>query len=464
MSMIGKRRTLSSLPALTRSAPTRPVQPFRSIVRGIRGREIRGREIRARARSVVLFAGALLACVSLTVGCGALPGITEGAGTGSLTVMTWAPEGTTATNKPGMPAMAQAYARWVNSQGGINGRELRVLTCNEKNDSEAATQCASRAVEEDVIAVVGSYSQHGRSFLSPLEAAGIPYIGGYGITDDEFTSPLSYPVNGGQAALLAGLGEQLAQDCGPVVLVRPDSIVGDTMLVLLNASLRSGKHAGAADDLAPEDATQYAGQARQALRRATVAPGRTGCVVPALGDRTDTFMDSFRRAREDFPEVRTAAALGSIDQSLINASGGRSGPYEGSYVTGWYPQETDKRWNTMNKVIREHAFGDNRIDAADPGVQTTWIAYTVLKRVIEELGGGQVNAHTVRKTLDSGLKVTTGGLTPTLRWHFEDLVAAGGFPRLVNANVTFQVVREGRLVAARRGFVSVRKTLESTAG
>ena len=28
-------------------------------------------------------------------------------------------------------------------------------------------------------------------------------------------------------------------------------------------------------------------------------------MVPALGDRTGTFMDSFRRAREDYPEVRT---------------------------------------------------------------------------------------------------------------------------------------------------------------
>lgn len=35
--------------------------------------------------------------------------------------MTWAPEDTKATNMPGMPAMAQAYARWVNSRGGIRG-------------------------------------------------------------------------------------------------------------------------------------------------------------------------------------------------------------------------------------------------------------------------------------------------------------------------------------------------------
>lgn len=64
--------------------------------------------------------------------------------------MTWAPEKTAATSAPGMPAMAQAYARWVNSQGGINGRPLNVLTCNEKNDTVAAAKCAKRAVDANV--------------------------------------------------------------------------------------------------------------------------------------------------------------------------------------------------------------------------------------------------------------------------------------------------------------------------
>lgn len=143
--------------------------------------------------------------------------------------MTWAPDQTRATNMPGMPAMAQAFARWVNSQGGIDGHELRVLTCNEHNTSAGAAACARRAVRENAVAVVGSYSQNGRAFMAPLEAAGIPYIGGYGISEDEFTSPLSYPVNGGQASLIAGHGMQLASSCRTVSLVRPDTLAGDKL-------------------------------------------------------------------------------------------------------------------------------------------------------------------------------------------------------------------------------------------
>ncbi len=442
----------SFLPVLTR--PARPTAGDPAEVGAPHPR-------RDGTRTGVLSAGALAACASLAAGCGVVPGISGGSGDAPITVMTWAPEETSATNKPGMPAMAEAYARWVNSQGGLNGRELHVLTCNDHNDTVGAARCAERAVDEGAVAVLGSYSQHGRSFLSPLEAAGIPYVGGYGVTADEFTSPTSYPVNGGQFALLAGLGEHLADACDTVVLVRPDSLVGDTMPVLLDAGLRTGKQAAVTDQPAAEDSTEYTNATRQALTRATADASGTGCVVPSLGDRTGTFMDDFRRVRADYPDVRTGAVLGSVDQSVINSTGGSSGPYEGAYVTGWYPESTDERWDAMNDVIGEHAFGDNRIEGTDPGVQTTWVAYTVFKAVVEELGEGEVSARTIRRALDDGLEVTTGGLTPTLRWRFEDLIAAGGYPRLVNADVTFQVVRDGRLVAARKDSVSVRKTLES---
>ncbi|MFD8672272.1 ABC transporter substrate-binding protein [Streptomyces seoulensis] len=403
-----------------------------------------------RPRRAARYAGALAACAVLTAGCGTVPG-TGGAGDGTVRVMTWAPQNTGATNKPGMPAMARAYAKWLNEHGGVGGRTLTVLTCNEHNDSVGAAKCARRAAAENVVAVVGSYSQFGDSFLAPLESAGIPYIGGYGVTSDEFTGPYSYPVNGGQPALLAGLGQALAAGCGPVALVRPDSIAGDELPALLDSGLKAGGHPPATDQLAAEDATEYGAEAERALRGATADPARKGCVVPALGDRTDTFMDSFRRARAGHAPVRTATVLGSVDQTQINATGGASGPYEGAYITGWYPVASDPRWNPMKQVINEEAFGDNSIDPADAGVQTTWIAYTVLRAVLERIGDGDVTPEAVRHTLDGGLRVSTGGLTPTLRWPDETRLSAVGFPRLVNADVTLQVVREGRLTAVRPG-------------
>ncbi|MBL1081926.1 ABC transporter substrate-binding protein [Streptomyces actinomycinicus] len=417
--------------------------------------------------ATALTAGTMALCASFTAACGVIPGATGGSGDGPVKVMTWAPENTDATNKPGMPAMARAYAKWINAHGGINGRKLEVLTCNDHNDTVGAAKCARRAATENVVAVVGSYSQFGDSYLAPLEGAGIPYIGGYGVTNDEFTGSMSYPVNGGQPALLAGLGKALAATCGNVALIRPDSIAGDELPAMLDSGLKAGGHEDAGDHLAAEDATEYGVQAEQALRYATEGITKKGCVVPALGDRTDTFMDSFRRTRDGFPSVRTATVLGSVDQTVINATGGASGPYEGSYITGWYPPAGDSRWDPMKKVINAEAFGDNRIDPADAGVQTTWIAYTVLKAVLEKIGDGEVSSDSVRRTLNEGLRVSTGGLTPALHWPYESKLAGVGFPRLVNANVTLQVVQGGKLVSARRsiggsnGIADMTSTLES---
>ncbi|MEU7322178.1 ABC transporter substrate-binding protein [Streptomyces griseoviridis] len=408
--------------------------------------------------SAVRAAAAVAAGTALLAGCGVVPGTGGGAGD-TVTVMTWAPSGTSGTNKPGMPAFAQAYARWVNAHGGLGGRTLKVLTCNERNDSVAAAKCARDAVKRNVVAVVGSYSLYGDSYLPTLEGAGIPYIGGYGATNAEFTSPLSYPVNGGQPTLLAGLGRELAGGCGPVVLVRPDTISGDELPPMLDSGLKARGHAPAVDERAADDTTEYATPSTRALTAASGQPPEKGCVIPALGDSTGTFMDSFRRARRKFPAVRTAATLGNVDQTVINASGGASGPYEGAYVTGWYPASSDARWDRMKKVISEQAFGDNRIDPADAGVQTTWIAYTVLKAVVTSLGGGEVSSETVRRALNGGLSVTTGDLTPTLRWGFQGELAAIGLSRLVNAEVTLQVVKEGRLVPARKGVTDLTDTL-----
>ncbi|MFE0425527.1 ABC transporter substrate-binding protein [Streptomyces sp. NPDC058953] len=417
-----------------------------------------GARTRPTAVTAVAVAGALLA-----TGCGRLPGIGDGSPE-PVTVMTFAPEGTSSTNMPGMPAIAKAYARWANATGGIDGHELRVITCNEKNTPAGASECARQAVDEGVDAVVGSYSQHGGAFMAPLEAASIPYIGGYGLAAEEFTSYVSYPVNGGQAALLAGQGLQLAQECREVSIVRPDSAAGDRLPRLLGSGLAAGDHDAPADVLAPDNASDYTREARKARQAAgdgaTGSPGeRPGCVTAALGERTETFVDSYRRLPDDGREIRFSSVTGSVGQSLINRTGGRNGPYEGAFVTGWYPGADDSRWNPMKEVVGEHAFGDNRIDPADSGVQTTWIAFSVLTSAIRAVDADEITSRKIIRTLDSGLAVSTGGLTPTLRWKYGDLEGIAGYPRAVNSTVTFHVVRDGKLTSQQRASANVSEVL-----
>ncbi|MFJ6463828.1 ABC transporter substrate-binding protein [Streptomyces sp. NPDC091387] len=417
-----------------------------------------GRQRPIASRPSRLLISAVAAGGLLTSGCGALPGV-SGDSREPVTVVTWAPSGASgpdAANRAGMTAMAQAYARWVNGSGGLDGHRLRVVTCDEEDTSVGAGNCARRAVAEKAVAVVGSYSRHGRAFMAPLEVAGIPYIGGYGASDEEFRSYASYPVTGGQSALLAGNAKQLARRCDRVSLVRPDTLGGDGQSWLLKTGLTEARRPAPVDIRAAETATSYDDSAGRALDAAGAAGG---CVTAVLGDRTETFFDSFRRLEPPDAAVRISSVLGSVGQPLIDRTGGRDSPFEGAYVTGWYPDSGDARWNRMRQVIREHAFDDNRIDPDDTGVQTTWIAYTALRSIVESLHEPGITAWKITKALDKGIRVDTGGLTPELRWRYEDMLGSDAYPRIVNSKVTFQIVRDGKLVADKKGFVDVTKTL-----
>ncbi|MFJ6757393.1 MULTISPECIES: ABC transporter substrate-binding protein [unclassified Streptomyces] len=404
---------------------------------------------RATSLSRTFVATAMGAC--LVAGCGVLPGGSGGSGE-TITVITFAPEGTKATNMPGMTGMAKAYERWVNSKGGINGHKLRVLTCNEKNTPTGAADCARKAVAEKAVAVVGSYSQHGRAFMAPLEAEGIPFIGGYGVSSEEFQSPLSYPVNGGQPVLIAGAGHQLGRACDQVALVRPDTLAGDTLPVLLNAGLRANKMADASDIRAAEDSADFVPQAREALAH-TTGSGKEkekdkGCVTAVLGERTETFFDAFRRTEVQRRKPQISSVLGSVSQALVDRTGGKESPFEGAYLTSWYPVASDPVWTPMRKVVTEFAFGDDNVDPDDSGVQTTWIAYTVLGEIVKRFKEDEeITARTVKRSLNQSQPVGTGGLTPDLSWRYQDMRAVAGFPRIVNGQVTFQIVQAGRLVA-----------------
>ncbi|MET3984912.1 ABC-type branched-subunit amino acid transport system substrate-binding protein [Streptomyces sp. PvR034] len=410
---------------------------------------------RSRYRSRTLLTRAVTTATStvasacLLTGCGLVPGATGGSGD-TITVMTWAPEGTKATNMGGMPAMAKTYERWINGKGGINGRKLRVLTCNEHNTATGAADCARQAIAAKAVAVVGSYSQWGRAFMAPLEAEGIPFIGGYGVSAEEFQSTLSYPVNGGQPVLLAGAGHQLGKACEDVALVRPDTLAGDSMPILLNAGFKAVKpQREAADVRAPEDSANYGAQATEALTEAGKGKDKSkGCVAAVLGERTETFFDSFRRLDTQTKKPQLSSVLGSVSQSLVDRTGGKESQFEGAYVTSWYPVSGDPLWQPMRKVIADNGFGDNRVDPDDTGTQTTWIAYSVLSEVVKRLGKDEdVTGRTVTRALNHSAGIKTGGLTPDLSWRYQDMRAVGGFPRMANGRVTFQIVQDGRIVA-----------------
>ncbi|MGW4891456.1 ABC transporter substrate-binding protein [Kitasatospora sp. NPDC004240] len=412
---------------------------------------------RPRRRRPIAAAAATMALLPALFSASACGGPADAATNGGeLTVMTWAPAGTGATDRPGMTALAEAIGRDLNAKGGIGGRKLRVLTCNEHNSADGVTACAQQAVDAKAVAVIGSYSQYGANFMTVLERAGIPYIGGYGLSQAEFGSPLSYPVGGGMPALIGGSGRQLVDaGCRTISLIRPDTPAGDSLLGALASAL---KPAGIKllDVRSPEQSNDYTAVVRKAVGKDE--PGN--CVTSALGaEPTGNLLDSYRRTGAK--NTRIASVIGSVQQSVVDSTGGDSGPLAGAYVSSWFPPESSKVWDALRTVVRGTNAGGQSIDVADPGVQTTWVAYDVFRQATERLGaaGRPVTPKSLVSVLDSGDPIDTAGITPPLSWGTTNMLARADSPRLVNTWVTFQVVKGGRLTLQQPGFVDVRWVL-----
>jgi branched-chain amino acid transport system substrate-binding protein len=119
--------------------------------------------------------------------------------------------GTPDVNNPQIFAAAQASAKQINSTGGLKGHQITVLTCNDQLNPNVATQCAEKAVQDHVMAVVGTWSTFSTNIYPVLQKAGIPMVGTDPITAADTSNAASWPVSPGIALQYIADGVLAAQ-------------------------------------------------------------------------------------------------------------------------------------------------------------------------------------------------------------------------------------------------------------
>lgn len=402
------------------------------------------RRRRSAAVTCLAVTGALLAA-----GCG---GETAGSLTESTSlkgtpvkVMVWAPEDTQGSAQPGIQLTAQAYEKWINANGGIKGGPLKVTFCNEKGEPDEAEKCAQQAVADKVVAVVGSYSLAGDRYMPILEKAGIPYIGGTGVSAPEFSSPLSFPVNGGTPVVFAAHGRQLVQEgCKKIASVRYDVAAAAIVSQFLTLGAVSAGGAPPKDLKVPLTATDLAPQVAAATK------GRD-CVDVILGTHSDLFVKSYVQSGA---KTKLSSVVGNLTPELAESTGGSGSPLEGSAITGYYPPTSDAVW----KDFVEAAKGKD-IDTSSGANATTWVAFKLFTEAAKKLQ--TISAKTLVQELNTTSGIDTGGLTPALNWKESTALPIKGLNRIHNTTATELTIRDGKIEWAKSGstFVDVRKML-----
>ncbi|MFF3850761.1 ABC transporter substrate-binding protein [Streptomyces sp. NPDC002328] len=404
------------------------------------------RRRRTTAASCLAVTGVLLAA-----GCGAEETGNSTAAKGSLSgtpvkVMVWTPEDTQGSAQPGVRLTAQAYEKWINANGGIKGSPLKVLTCNEKNDPDEAEKCAQQAVAEKVVAVVGSYSLAGDRYMPILEKAGIPYLGGTGVSAAEFSNPLSFPVNGGTPVVFAAHGQQLVEEgCKKISGVRYDVAAAETVAKFLTVGVLSAGGTAPKDLKVPVTATDLAPQVAAATRD-------SDCVDVILGTHSDLFVTSYVQSGA---KTKLGSVVGNLTPQLAESTGGAGSPLEGSAVTGYYPPTSDAAW----KDFLEAAKGNKDIDTTNGANGTTWVAFKVFTEAVKKLPA--ISSQALVQELDTTSGIDTGGLTPPLTWNESTALPIKGLDRIHNTTATELTIRDGKIEWAKSGstFVDVRKVL-----
>lgn len=220
-------------------------------------------------------------------------------------------EGVGAVVNPEVPEGARAAAKVINAKGGVQGRPVQIIACDTKSDPTIATGCGRQAVSDGVVGVVGSVSIYGDRFMPLLAQHKIASIGLIPQTAAEFTSPASFPIEGGAPVNFAGLAAGLAESGAKNIVVARIDIPAATALVqFANAGLKRF-NLTARDVPIPAGAPDMSPYAAAALK-----DGTDGIFVAEPDQDAVNFVEAVRQVNPAVKISLGASSIGGVNKAL----------------------------------------------------------------------------------------------------------------------------------------------------
>ncbi|MFF2059888.1 ABC transporter substrate-binding protein [Rhodococcus qingshengii] len=201
--------------------------------------------------------------VALTTACG---GGSEASDDGTITFGSISVLSSPVVAFPQTKTGIDAAVREINAEGGVNGRKLKAVVCNDQFDPNIAVNCAQKMVQEKVVAVVGGLTAQTSEFVPILEKAKIPVMASQGNGGElEFTSEAAYPLVSGPVGQIGGAGRYLVDNGGKnIVILRTTMPSGDFGVEAMTKGIEAGGGTVKTLKIA-DDATDYAPSAASAL-------------------------------------------------------------------------------------------------------------------------------------------------------------------------------------------------------
>jgi ABC-type branched-subunit amino acid transport system substrate-binding protein len=406
-----------------------------------------------RMRTAFLAAGlvgllATAACssnssTSSSTGGSANGGSTAGSSGGTIKVLAIGQFQATSFSFPEMADAVNAAVAAANDAGGIKGAKIQVGTCNDQGDPNIAGMCARQAVQDKVAAVIGTISLFGASITPILQAAKIPYIGELPLTPPDYTSPISFPIDGGNPANYGGAGIALVKSgCTKVgILTDASSTAAQGSGQLIQAGVQSAggtvtKNVGLAES-APDASAAVS----------TILDSGAKCI--GLAETPSQMAKVITAVRQGpAPQTLMSASLATLPPPVVTALKGQADGVL-AVQSPYYPGPNTPTFLAQMKKYSPTATIDTSAEGA-------WSAATVFIDVAKKISGA-VTASSVLAQLNATTSLSIETYPATFNFSKPNPVSQ--YSRLFNTKALVYKVTGNTFTLTNMGTINVQKVL-----
>lgn len=284
---------------------------------------------------------------------------------GPIKIMQIAPYQSQTTSLPFMKTSLQAAVDEINDAGGIKGRKIELLTCNEGQDPNVALRCAQTAAQEKVAAVVGGLTSVGSTMLPLLEKAKIAYVGPDAITPYDAQSPASFLFDAGVPGYAAMPAvAKSAFDATKVAAIHNESPAAPTNQEFFEMGADLAGVDVIDNIVIPLDAVDLT----QFVARAT--DDGAEAIVSSMSPEMN--LKLWKAIQASGSKLKTVMSTGSVSPDLIKQAGDAA---EGNYLVQGTPvSDESNEWGKQYVTAMAKYQPDEKV-LSGVGLRAYWAAY-----------------------------------------------------------------------------------------
>ncbi len=326
----------------------------------------------------------------------------------------------------------------INAAGGINGHKVKLDFCDTEYSSNQELICARQLISDKVVAVINPdflADQTGRP-MTLLAQAGIPIVGDSGLTPAGLTSKDSFPIAGGIPGWSFGAIDNLLKAGATKVALVQDTVQSSQFAVaLMSAALAEAKLKPVVTVTADSSSDPtFATAAAQAT-----AHGVNGIAVAGEPPEMPKLIEAFRQAGFKGP-ISTLSAL--LPLQSIQAMGSSADGILLSSQTAPVADTSDPGVAAFLADMKKYQPGAELNEDAETG----WAAMELFAKAT--VGLSSFTPKTIARAMNNiktpislGIVApykTVGATSPTKE-----------FPRILSPTIWYEVVQNGKVVAAK---------------